>query len=45
MINKRNAVLCCSCNYSEDNKYFKLYEHERRKNSNFYKNNLGLWKD
>lgn len=42
MINKRNAVLCCSCNYSEDNKYFKLYGRDESMNSFYNKN---LWKD
>ena len=42
MINKRNAVLCCSCNYSEDNRYFKLYGRDESMNS-FY--NKKLWKD
>ena len=42
MINKRNAVLCCSCNYSEDNRYFKLYGRNESMNSFYNKN---LWKD
>lgn len=42
MINKRNAVLCCSCNYSEDNRYFKLYGRDESMNSFYNKN---LWKD
>lgn len=42
MINKRNAVLCCSCNYSENNRYFKLYGRDESMNS-FY--NKKLWKD
>lgn len=42
MINKRNAVLCCSCNYSENNRYFKLYGRDESMNSFYNKN---LWKD
>ena len=42
MINKRNAVLCCSCNYSEDNRYFKLYGRNESMDSFYNKN---LWKD
>lgn len=42
MINKRNAVLCCSCNYSENNRYFKLYGRNESMNSNY---NKKLWKD